>query len=113
MAAGGAGVLNTVERVDTTLPSSVRWLLVGSLAAAVAVVAALTMTLEVRRALPALYRAAGLALGATAVLIWSVGLTGWGAKGTLTAMVLLLGIPIATGLTIWRRQPEVDEVDLR
>ena len=113
MAAGGAGVLNTVERVDTALPRSVRWLLVGSLAAAVATVAALTMTLEVRRTMPALYRSATLALAVTAGLILSVGLTGWGAKGTLTAMVLLLGIPIATGLTIWRRQPEVDEVDLR
>jgi hypothetical protein len=100
MAAGGAGVLNTVERVDATLPGSVRWLLVGSLAAAVATVAALTMTLEVRRTMPALYRSVALALSATAGLILSVGLTGWGAKGTLTAMVLLLGIPIATGLTV-------------
>src|SRR5207247_5448707 len=48
MAAGGAGVLNTVEHAAEPLPDGVRWLLVGSLAAAVASVALLTWTLEVR-----------------------------------------------------------------
>ena len=109
MAAGGAGVLNTVERVDTGLPDAVRWLLVGSLAAAVASVAALTLTLEVRRAMPALYRSATAALVASAGLILAVGVTDWGAKGTLAAMVLLLGVPIATGMAVWRTRVEGDD----
>jgi len=104
MAAVGAGVLNTVERSKTPLPPEVRWLLVGSLGVAVAAVAALSMTLNASRAFPELYRSAAAALVASAVAIAAVGLTGWGSKGTLAAMVSLLAAPIGTGLWVWVRR---------
>jgi low temperature requirement protein LtrA len=105
IAAGGAGVLATVEEADTHLADATRWLLVGSLAVAVATVAALTLTLRVRRRFPDVYRAAVAALCLSGVLILAVGLTGWGAKATLLAMTLLLIAPIVTGLVLWARSP--------
>jgi low temperature requirement protein LtrA len=105
IAAGGAGVLATVEEAETHLPDATRWLLVGSLAVAVWTVAALTATLHVRRRFPTLYRAADLALCVSGVLILGVGLTEWGAKATLLAMALLLIGPIVTGLVLWARTP--------
>jgi len=103
MAAVGAGVLNTVEHSKVPLPTGVRWLLVGALAVAVGSVAALTRTLKARRTYLALFRTASGALAGSAVAIAAVGLTGWGARGTLIAMVLLLGLPIAAGLSVWLR----------
>ena len=112
MAAVGAGVLNAVERSTAALPADVRWLLVGALAVAVGSVAALTRTLEIRRVYPALYRTVVSSLTGSAVLILAVGLTDWGAKGTLAAMVLLLGFPIATGLAVWLRQTDATDLTL-
>jgi low temperature requirement protein LtrA len=112
MAAVGAGVLNTVERSTLPLPAEVRWLLVGALAVAVGSVAALSLTLEIRRTYPALYRTVVGALTGSALLILAVGLTDWGAKGTLAAMVLLLSLPIATGLAVWLRQTDAADLTL-
>jgi low temperature requirement protein LtrA len=105
IAAGGAGVLATVGEAEGHLLDATRWLLVGSLAVAVATVAALTLTLKVRRRFPDLYRAADAALCLSCVLILAVGLTGWGATATLLAMSLLLIAPIVTGLVLWARTP--------
>ncbi len=112
MAAVGAGVLNAVEGSTVPLPAEVRWLLVGALAVAVGSVGALSLTLEIRRAYPALYRTVVGALTGSALLILAVGLTDWGAKGTLAAMVLLLGLPIATGLTVWLRRTDAADLTL-
>ena len=112
MAAVGAGVLNAVEHSTVSLPADVRWLLVGALAVAVGSVAALTRTLEIRRTYPALYRTVAGTLAGSAVLILAVGLTDWGAKGTLTAMVLLLGLPIGTGLGVWLRRTDAADLTL-
>jgi low temperature requirement protein LtrA len=113
MVAGGAGVLNTVAHASDQLPPSVRWLLVGSLAIAVVSVAGLIRTLEERRSDPALYRSAAGALLASGILILAVGLTDWSAKATLGAMVVLLGVPIATGIVVWLRRTGGDELALR
>jgi low temperature requirement protein LtrA len=102
MAAGGAGVLNTVE-TGGALPDPVRWLLVGSLAGAVLSVATLTATLEVRWAQADVYRPMQLVLLASAILILGVGLTDWGAKVTLASMASLLLAPVAMGIVFWLR----------
>jgi low temperature requirement protein LtrA len=112
MAAVGAGVLNAVAHSTMPLQENVRWLLVGALAVAVGAVGALCGTLEARRASPALYRAVALALTGSATLIVVVGFTDWGAKGTLAAMDLLLGFPIATGLVVWLRSTDADDLRL-
>ena len=112
MAAVGAGLLNTVERSMVPLPTNVRWLLVGSLAVAVASVAVLTRTLSVRRSYPALYRAATATLVGSAAVILAVGFTDWGAKATLAAMVLSLGFPIATGLAVWLKRTGGADISL-
>ena len=104
IAAGGAGVLNTVEHAADVLPDEVRWLLVGSLAVAIVVVTALTRTLEVRRTTPELYRTAEIALLASAVLVLGVGVTDWGARATLGSLVILLLAPVGVGLLVWRKQ---------
>jgi low temperature requirement protein LtrA len=101
IAAGGAGVLGTVEHANGPLPDTTRWLLVGSLAAAMLSVVLLAATLEVRRAFPAIYRTAETVLAVCAVLSIGVGLTGWGAKGSLEAMVILLLAPVATTTLVW------------
>jgi low temperature requirement protein LtrA len=101
MGAGGAGVLNTIEHAAEPLPGEVRWLLVGSLAVAILSTAAITRVLEVRRRLVALYRTAGWTMLVSALLIVTVGLSGWGAKASLGAMVLLLLLPIVAGLAVW------------
>ena len=112
MAGVGAGVLNAVERSTEPLPADVRWLLVGALAVAVGSVAALTRTLEIGRTYPALYRTVAGTLAGSAALILAVGLTDWGAKGTLGAMVLLLGLPIATGIAVWLRRTDAADLTL-
>jgi low temperature requirement protein LtrA len=112
IAAGGAAVLNTVEHVDVPLPDAVRWLLVGSLAAALVSIALIAGILEVRRTQPSLYRTAEVALPLCALLTLGVGLTDWGAKGSLTAMVILLLAPVAAGVIVWLKHGEYDSVDL-
>ena len=106
IAAGGAGVLNTVEHSTVPLPDSVRWLLVGSLAMAMVSVSALTLTLEVRAQHPEVYRTSGWTLLVSAALMLAVGLTAWGAKATLGSMVLLLLAPVAVGTVVWLRHTE-------
>jgi hypothetical protein len=106
IAAGGAGVLNTVERAAEPLPDSVRWLLVGALAAAVLCVVSITLVLEARKDASELYRAVNLTMPVSAALIVAVGLTGWGAKASLGAMAVLLLVPVGAGLTVWARRED-------
>ncbi|MEA2520846.1 MAG: hypothetical protein QOI81_492, partial [Actinomycetota bacterium] len=87
MAAVGAGVLSTVEHSTAPLPGNVHWLLAGALAVAAASVAGLYRTLEIRLTYPARYRTTAATLAGSASLIVVVGVTGWGAKGTLVGMV--------------------------
>lgn len=101
IAAGGAAVLNTVEDANEPLPGAVRWLLVGSLAAALVSVVLLTETLEAKVTYPEIYRAADLVMVAGAVLSRGVGLTDWGAKAGMGAMVVLLFAPVIAGLMVW------------
>jgi low temperature requirement protein LtrA len=111
MAALGAGLLNTVEHAIVPLPGDARWLLVGACAVAVGSVAALTRTLKAGRSYPTLYRTVTGALAGSALAIVAVGFTDWGAEGTLIAMVLLLGVPIAAGLTVWVVHLDALELD--
>jgi low temperature requirement protein LtrA len=112
IAAGGAAVLNTVEHAGRPLPDAVRWLLVGSLAAAMLSNALIAWTLELRRTHPELYRTAEIALPVCALLSLAVGLTDWGAKASLSAMVVLLLAPVAAGSAVWLKHPERDTVNL-
>jgi low temperature requirement protein LtrA len=112
MAAVGAGVLNAVEHSAAPLPTDVRWLLVGALAVSVGSVAALSRTLDIRCAYPALYRTVGVTLCGSDVLIIAIGPSEWGAKGTLAAMALLLGLPIAVGLAVWVRRADAADLTL-
>lgn len=108
IAAGGAGVLNTVEHAAEPLPGNVRWLLVSAMALAVLSVTALTLTLEVRSLRPEVYRRADLTMLGSVALTLGLGLTTWGAKPTLAAMVALLLAPVAVGLFVWIRHVPVD-----
>ncbi len=108
IAAGGAGVLNTVEHSATPLPDSLRWLLVGSLASAVLSVAALTHTLESRAAHLEIFQKAERTMILSAALTVAVGLTDWGSKETLGSLVLLLLAPIMVGLLVWLRHVDTE-----
>ena len=108
IAAGGAGVVNTVGRAGEPLPDAVRWLLVGSLAVAILSVVGISRTLEISRRFPVAYRFAVAALTASGVLSLAVGLTDWGAKASLTAMVVLLLAPVGAGLYVWIRFTDAD-----
>jgi low temperature requirement protein LtrA len=106
LAAGGAGVLNTVEHASEPLPDPVRWLLVGSLGSAVLSVLALTLVLEIRshrEDIARIYRVADRGMLISAGLILATGLTGWGAKMSLLAMAVLLLVPVVAGLRVWAR----------
>jgi hypothetical protein len=74
--------------------------------------ALLAWALELRRTQPELYRTAEIALPLSALLCLGVGLTDWGAKVSLTAMVVLLLAPVAAGVVVWLKHPERDTVDL-
>jgi hypothetical protein len=100
------------DRVGVPLPDAVGWLLVGALAAALLSIALIAGTLHVRRTQPELYRTAEVALPLCALLTLGVGLTDWGAKGSLTAMVVLLLAPVAAGVVVWLKHSEYDSVDL-
>jgi low temperature requirement protein LtrA len=106
MAAGGAGVLNTVEHAGEPVPEAVRWMLAGSLAVAMVSIAILARTLEVARERPELFRTAVAVLLASAALCLGVGMTDWGAKGTLSALAVLLLVPVGAGIVVWLRHVE-------
>jgi low temperature requirement protein LtrA len=112
IAAGGAGVLNTIERASVALPDPVRWLLVDSLAVALLSIAVISLTLQIRVDAPEIYRTVDLVLVACAGLSLLVGLTDWGAKGSLGAMVVLLLAPVAVGVVVWLKHTEPGTVDL-
>jgi hypothetical protein len=103
IAAGGAGVLNTVAHAATALPDDVRWLLVGALAVALLSIALITLVLEARTRKPEMFRRVEIAIVASAALTMAVGISGWGAKASLGAMVILLLLPVGTGLMVWYR----------
>jgi hypothetical protein len=94
------------------LPDTVRWLLVGSLAGAVLSIALISSTLQVQRELPEIYRTVDALLLVSVVLFLGVGLTGWGAKASLTAMAVLLLAPVAAGLIVWLKHTEPDTLDV-
>jgi len=112
IAAGGAGVLNTIGHEANAVPDEVRWMLAGALAAALVTIALITATLRVRTESPELYRTVDIVLIVCAGLCLGVGLTDWGAKGTLTAMAMLLLAPIAVGILVWLKHTEPDTVEL-
>jgi low temperature requirement protein LtrA len=102
--AGGAGVLNTVERPSGDLPDEVRWLLVVAMSVAIVTVALLTHTLEARARVPEIYLRAELTMYGSALLALMVGLTGWDANPTLMAMVLLLLAPVVVALYVLKQR---------
>jgi low temperature requirement protein LtrA len=112
IAAGGAGVLTTIEHASGALPDPVRWLLVGSLAAALLSIAVISLTLQIRVDAPEIFRTVDIVLVACAGLCLLVGLTDWGAKGSLGAMVVLLLAPVAVAVVVWLKHTEPDAVDL-
>lgn len=101
IAAGGAGVLNTIEHALEGLPDEVRWLLVGALAVTLISIVLITLVLEIRSSQPQIYRTVDLAMLASAALIIGVGTTPWGAKMTLGAMAALLLLPVAAGILVF------------
>jgi low temperature requirement protein LtrA len=102
--AGGAGVLNTVERPSGDLPDEVRWLLVGAMSVAIVTVALLTRTLEARARAPEIYLRAELTMYGSALLALAVGFTGWDANPTLTTMVILLLAPVVVALLVLKQR---------
>jgi hypothetical protein len=68
-------------------------------------------TLETRRRHEEIYRAAEAALVLSGLLCIAVALTDWGAKASLTAMVLLLLAPVAAGLVVWLKHSDPDVID--
>lgn len=109
IAAAGAAVVNTVEHAGEPLTDEIRWLLVGSVAVALITVTALTLTLETRRTQERLYLVSErtMLLAAAAALV--VGLTGWDARTTLLAMVVLLLGTVYTGLRVWAGMEPIEE----
>ena len=106
IAAGGAGVLNTIEHAAEPLPDEVRWLLVGALALALVTIMLITLALEVRSRWPQIYRTVDGAMMVSALLIVAVGLTSWAAKPTLATMAALLLLPVGAGLLIFVKTTE-------
>ena len=111
IAAGGAGVVNTVGRVGEPLPDSVRWLLAGSLATAIFCMNLIARTLERARSQPEVYGPGEWLLTGAALLCLGIGFTGWDAKATLGALVLSLLVPIGIGISVWVRRSDDDVLD--
>ena len=82
-----------------------RWLLVASLAIAVLTIVCLTLVLDVRssREAVAIYQVADGTGLASVLLLIAIGFSGWGAMGSLLAMVTLLLLPVYAGLRVWAR----------
>jgi low temperature requirement protein LtrA len=109
IAAGGAGVLETVGHAADVLPAAVRWLLVGSLAMAMVTITALTLILETRHTHSEVYLVAERALLTGAAGAVAVGLTDWSAKTSLLVIVALLLGTIYTGLRVWAKTSPIEE----
>jgi hypothetical protein len=76
----------------------------------VTTVAAISMTLRIRRRLIEVYRPAEISLLASGALSLLIGLTDLGAQGTLIALVVLLAAPVATGIVVWLKNTESDTI---
>lgn len=102
IAAAGAGVLVLLQQVDH-LTASGRWLLVGSVALALAMNVAITRTLDARLETPRLYETIAMAGAVSSVLLLLVGTTSLGSMGTLVAVVAVLFGTIGVSLAAWVR----------
>ena len=71
-------------------------------------IVALTRTLQDRPRSLRLYRSAEGAAIAAAAFCLAIGLTDWGAKATLAAMVVLLLLPVGAGIFVWAKHPTLE-----
>jgi hypothetical protein len=81
------------------------------LATAVLAIVCLTLVLEIRsqgKEAQTVYQVADKAGLASVALLLAVGMTSWGAKPSLLAMVALLLLPVVAGLRVWARIGAID-----
>lgn len=97
----GAAVLNVVEHSGESLAPDVRWLLVGSLAAALAGVALLMATLRLPEAYQSLYRRAGWLTLFSALVSLLLGITTLATMPLLLLLNALLLLPVLYGIKVW------------
>ena len=94
-------MLNAVEHAGESLPSEVRWLLVGGVATALVGIAAITRTLDLPEAYRGLYRNGSIVMLSAGALAVGLGLTPIDPLPLLLALSALLLAPVVYGLLIW------------
>lgn len=102
IAGAGAGILTLGEAVGESLPAAARWLFVGTVALALATLAALTRTIQS----PSSSRDAARALwsiGVSVLLVVSIGLTTLDSVAVIVAVAAILLVPIAFSSLVWLR----------
>ena len=112
IAAVGAGVLVLIEQVGEPLSTPGRWLLVGSVALALAANLILTRTLEARQRYPQVYRTASIGTWISIVLVLLLGLTSLDSQATLGALAALLLVPIALSVVVWLRTADAASMEM-
>jgi low temperature requirement protein LtrA len=99
--ATGAAVLNVVEHAGEPMPSDVRWLLVGAIAATLIAIALLMGTIQLEPRHLSLYRRAAMVTALSAALSLALGFLPLGAIPLLMILVLLMLLPVFYGFKVW------------
>jgi low temperature requirement protein LtrA len=97
----GATAFNLVEHAGEPLSTSVRWLLAGSVALALACIAALMRSILVHEALYPYYRRGEIVTLGSGLLILFLGFTGLQTIPLLAVTAVLLLIPTIYGVVVW------------
>ncbi|MEZ4662638.1 MAG: low temperature requirement protein A [Caldilineaceae bacterium] len=99
--ATGAATLNVVEHASEPLGAVVTWLLTGALALAMGTIALLLLLLRLPEAFQPLYRRGALITLLAAAGCAALGFTTLPAIPLLTALVVLLLLPVIYGIHVW------------
>ena len=101
IAAVGAAVLNIAEAGEGLLPSEVKWLLVGSVAIALACIGGMIFTLQVALSNKRIFMRGGVWMIACASLVLVLSLLNLPTLGLLTMVVTVLLLPVYLGMRTW------------
>jgi low temperature requirement protein LtrA len=112
IAAGGAAVLNVIEHSGQHLPTEVSWLLVGSLAIALASVALLMRIIQIPKKYRKYYLRGSVVTLFSGIFIVLLGLLKLDILLLLVMMNLFMFAPIIFGFKVWVKTFGAEEIPL-
>jgi low temperature requirement protein LtrA len=108
----GASILNVVEHAGEPLPGEVRWLLVGSIAAALISIALILKSLNFPENQRGLYRMGARVMFIAGILVILSGMTSMSTRPLLLVLITLLLAPVFYGILVWIKVFDARELEI-